>query len=106
MSEIRQALEQAIEDNKICLFVKGTKEMPRCGFSASVIEIFKQLDVPFTCVDILADPRLRPELVSISQWPTTPQIFLNGEFIGGGDIIREMFANGELRPMVEQALAS
>lgn len=104
--EIRQSIQQAIDSNKIMLFVKGSKEMPRCGFSAAVIDVFRQLDVPFECYDILPDPRIRQELTGITGWPTTPQIFIDKEFIGGGDIVREMFASGELQPMVKKALSN
>ena len=103
--ELREQLEKAIQEQKILLFVKGNKMFPRCGFSAAVIDVFNDLGVPFETVDVLEDPQIRPALVSITQWPTTPQIFIGGEFIGGGDIVREMHANGELKPLVESALA-
>ncbi len=100
----QQRLQQAIRETPILLFTKGNKMFPRCGFSAAVIDVFQQLGVPFETIDIFEDAETKPALVSITQWPTTPQVFVGGEFIGGGDIVREMFANGELKPLVESAL--
>lgn len=102
---LKQRLEEAIRAHPILLFTKGTKHFPRCGFSAAVIQLFQELQVPFETVDVLADPAIRPALVEITGWPTTPQIFLGGRFVGGGDIVRELHARGELRPLVEAALA-
>lgn len=106
MTELREKLEKAIADTPILLFTKGNKMFPRCGFSAAVIDVFQQMSVPFETIDIFEDPDIRPTLVSITDWPTTPQIFIGGEFVGGGDIVREMFASGELQPVVEKALAA
>ncbi len=93
---IRTAIEQAIADNEVILFMKGTPEAPRCGFSAKTVGILDQLGTPFAAVDILPDPRIRQELSSISNWPTIPQLFHKGELIGGCDIVTEMFETGEL----------
>ena len=106
MTELREKLEKAIADTPILLFTKGNKMFPRCGFSAAVIDVFNQMGVPYETIDIFEDPDIRPTLVSITDWPTTPQIFIGGEFVGGGDIVREMFASGELQPIVEKALAA
>lgn len=106
MTELREQLEQAIAATPILLFTKGNKMFPRCGFSAAVIDVFNQMGVPFETIDIFEDPDIRPTLVSITDWPTTPQIFIGGEFVGGGDIVREMFASGELQPVVDKALAA
>ncbi len=103
--EVRARLEQAIQQNTIMLFTKGNKTFPRCGWSKSVIEIFAGMNVPFETLDILEDPDIRPALTAISDWPTTPQIFLKGEFVGGGDVVRELHARGELEPLVRAALA-
>ncbi len=103
--EIKERLEQIIQQQPVLLFLKGNKMFPRCGFSQAVVEVFKELDVPFEAVDIFEHPGIKPALVEITQWPTTPQIFLGGEFIGGGDIVRELHAKGELKPMVEKVLA-
>ena len=104
--EIKTEIEQAIQDNKILCFIKGTKDMPRCGFSAAVIQVFTELGAPFTCYDIFGHPEVKPTLSAITGWPTTPQIFIDGEFIGGGDLVREMHAAGELQAVVDKALAA
>ncbi len=101
--EILSQLKKEIEGNKITLFTKGTVDMPMCGFSARTIAIFKELGKPFKAVDILPDPRIRQVLSSISSWPTIPQIFIDGKFVGGCDIVMEMYQKGELQPIVEEA---
>jgi monothiol glutaredoxin len=93
---IRRAIGEAIEQHKVILFMKGTPEAPACGFSARTVAILQDLDVPFAAVDILPDPRVRQELSAISNWPTIPQLFANGELIGGCDIVTEMYESGEL----------
>ena len=93
---IRQAIADAIEQNEVLLFMKGTPEAPACGFSARTVAILQSLDVPFAAVDILPDPRIRQELSAISNWPTIPQLFAGGELIGGCDIVTEMYESGEL----------
>jgi monothiol glutaredoxin len=103
--ELRARLEQAIRDHPVLLFTKGDKHFPRCGWSKSVIDIFAAMEVPFETVDILQHPDVRPTLTAITDWPTTPQIFLGGEFVGGGDLVRELHARGELEPLVRAALA-
>ena len=93
---IRDAITEAIEQHKVILFMKGTPEAPACGFSARTVAILEALDTPFAAVDILPDPRIRQELSAISDWPTIPQLFANGELIGGCDIVSEMYESGEL----------
>ena len=93
---IREAIEQAIAEHKIILFMKGTPEAPACGFSARTVAMLQALDAPFAAVDILPDPRIRQELSAISNWPTIPQLFVGGELIGGCDIVTEMYESGEL----------
>ena len=93
---IRTAIEQAIADNEVILFMKGTPDQPRCGFSARTVAVLEQLGTPYAAVDILPDPRIRQELSAISNWPTIPQLFHKGELIGGCDIVTEMFETGEL----------
>jgi monothiol glutaredoxin len=93
---IREAIEQAIGEHKVILFMKGTPEAPACGFSARTVAALQELDVPFAAVDILPDPRIRQELSAISDWPTIPQLFAHGELIGGCDIVTEMYESGEL----------
>lgn len=92
-----------ISKHKILLYIKGTKQMPQCGFSAAVVQIFSGLGKPFHTVDILANPEIRSRMEEISNWPTFPQIFINGEFVGGCDIVTEMHERGELEPLVEKA---
>lgn len=102
MSEnpLRDAISEAISDNDIILFMKGTPEAPACGFSARAVGVLQALDVSFASVDILPDPRIRQELSALSQWPTIPQLFVKGELVGGSDIILEMYESGELAELV------
>ena len=93
---IHQAIEQALGEHELILFMKGTPEQPRCGFSARTVAVLESLGTPFAAVDILPDPRIRQELSAISGWPTIPQLFHKGELIGGCDIITEMYETGEL----------
>src|SRR5437660_10902183 len=93
---IRDAIEQAITEHRVILFMKGTPEAPACGFSARTVAALQALEVPFAAVDILPDPRIRQELSAISRWPTIPQLFVGGELIGGCDIVMEMYESGEL----------
>ena len=94
--DIRDFIKQAIDENRVMLFMKGTPEAPACGFSARATAALQALEVPFAAVDILPDPRIRQELSEISQWPTIPQLFVKGELVGGSDIIMEMYESGEL----------
>jgi monothiol glutaredoxin len=93
---IRDAIQQAIDEHSVILFMKGTPEQPACGFSARTVAALQALGTPFAAVDILPDPRIREELSAISNWPTIPQLFADGELIGGCDIVTEMFESGEL----------
>ena len=93
---LRDAIAEAIQQNKVILFMKGTPDRPACGFSARTVAMLQALETPFTAVDILPDPRIRQELSAISGWPTIPQLFHKGELIGGCDIVTEMYENGEL----------
>ena len=95
-TEIREAIKQALGEHHVILFMKGTPEAPACGFSARTAAALQALDAPFAAVDVLPDPRIRQELSAISNWPTIPQLFANGELIGGCDIVTEMFESGEL----------
>src|SRR6201987_3962376 len=94
---IRDAIREAIAEHKVILFMKGTPEAPACGFSARTVAALQALDTPFAAVDILPDPRIRQELSAISNWPTIPQLFVNGELVGGCDIVVEMSESGELQ---------
>jgi monothiol glutaredoxin len=93
---IREAISQAIGEHPVILFMKGTPEAPACGFSARTVAALQSLGAPFAAVDILPDPRIRQELSAISNWPTIPQLFVEGELIGGADIVAEMYESGEL----------
>jgi monothiol glutaredoxin len=93
---IRDAIAEAISDNDVILFMKGSPDAPACGFSARTVAMLEALETPFAAVDILPDPRIRQELSALSQWPTIPQLFHRGELIGGCDIVSEMYESGEL----------
>ena len=93
---IRTAIEQAIGEHELILFMKGTPDQPRCGFSARTVAVLESLGAPFAAVDILPDPRIRQELSAVSGWPTIPQLFHKGELVGGCDIVSEMYETGEL----------
>ena len=102
MSEnpMRDAIQNAIDENHVILFMKGNPDQPACGFSARTVAVLKALDQPFAAVDILPDPRIRQELSAISNWPTIPQLFVNGELVGGCDIVMEMYESGELQQVL------
>lgn len=104
--EVKERIDNLINQNKIMVFMKGTKLMPQCGFSNNVVQILNTLGVPFQTVDILADNDIRQGIKEYSNWPTIPQIYINGQFVGGSDIMIEMYQSGELQQMVEVALAS
>lgn len=104
--ELQQRIEQTIQSNKIVVFMKGSKLMPQCGFSNNVVQILNVLGVPYETVDILQDSEIREGIKEYSKWPTIPQIYINGEFVGGSDIAIELYQSGELQQMVEVALAS
>ena len=93
---IRDAISEAIGEHEVILFMKGTPEQPRCGFSARTVAALDSLGASFAAVDILPDPRIRQELSAISNWPTIPQLFVKGELVGGCDIVTEMYESGEL----------
>ena len=93
---IRDAIQEAIDEHAVILFMKGTPEQPACGFSARTVAALQALGTPFAAVDILPDPRIREQLSAISNWPTIPQLFVGGDLIGGCDIVTEMFESGEL----------
>ena len=104
--EVKERIDDLINQNKIMVFMKGTKLMPQCGFSNNVVQILNTLGVPFQTVDILADSDIRQGIKEYSNWPTIPQVYINGQFVGGSDILIEMYQSGELQQMVEVALAS
>jgi monothiol glutaredoxin len=101
--DILEMIKKEIAGSPIVLFTKGTADMPMCGFSARTIAVFKEIGRPFKTVDVLPDPRIRQVLSAHSNWPTIPQVFIAGQFVGGCDIVTEMHEKGELRPVVEKA---
>ena len=98
--QISTAIQEAIAENDVILFMKGTPEAPRCGFSARTVAALEALGKPFAAVDILPDPRIRQELSALSNWPTIPQLFVRGELVGGADIVAEMYESGELAELL------
>ena len=102
MSAIAERIQQEITDNPVVLYMKGTAMFPQCGFSAAVAEILARLGVPFKSVDILVDPALRQGIKEFSNWPTLPQLYVKGEFVGGCDIVREMHETGELKTLLAE----
>jgi monothiol glutaredoxin len=99
-TQIRDAIKSAIDDNRVILFMKGTPEQPACGFSARTVAALQALGTPFAAVDILPHPAIRQELSALSNWPTIPQLFVDGELVGGCDIVTEMYASGELAELI------
>jgi monothiol glutaredoxin len=93
---MREAIQEAISENPVILFMKGNPDAPACGFSARTVAILQSLGAKFAAVDILPDPRIRQELSALSNWPTIPQLFVDGELVGGCDIVSEMYETGEL----------
>jgi monothiol glutaredoxin len=98
--EILDAIQSEVAGNKVFLYMKGTPDMPRCGFSNQVVQILNHLGVEYGARDILVDPRIRQVLSGWSDWPTIPQLFVDGKLVGGCDIVTEMFQEGELQPLV------
>jgi monothiol glutaredoxin len=94
---MREQIQAAIEENPVILFMKGTPDQPMCGFSARTVAILQSVGQPFAAVNVLPDPRIRQELSGLSNWPTIPQLFIDGELVGGCDIVSEMYQSGELQ---------
>ncbi len=100
--EINEKIENLIKENKVCLFMKGTPDSPQCGFSMAVSNVLKHMNINFKGINVLEDENLRQGIKDFSDWPTIPQLYLDGEFIGGCDIIKEMFETGELKKLLEK----
>ncbi|HEV8027483.1 MAG TPA: Grx4 family monothiol glutaredoxin [Stellaceae bacterium] len=98
---VTDRIKQDIADNAVLLYMKGTPVFPQCGFSAAVVQILTHLGVKFKGVDVLADPEIRQGVKEFSSWPTIPQLYVKGEFVGGCDIVREMFESGELGELLK-----
>ena len=103
MADMQEKISQEVKQHPIIMYVKGSRQMPMCGFSKAVMDVFGSLGVPFETRDVLSDPELRDGIKQFTSWPTIPQIFINGEFIGGCDIVRDLYQRGELKKMVEAA---
>ena len=105
-SSTKIRIEEMIKDNDLLVFMKGTKLMPQCGFSNNVVQVLNSLGVRFETFDVLSDMEIREGIKEFSKWPTIPQIYLKGEFLGGSDILIELYNSGELLEKIEVALAS
>ena len=102
MSDVHDRIRQDIQDNPVVLYMKGTPVFPQCGFSATVVQILSHVGVKFRGIDVLQDPSLRQGIKEFSDWPTIPQLYVKGEFVGGCDIVREMYETGELEQMLTE----
>ena len=100
--EIKEKIKNLINDNQVCLFMKGTPDAPQCGFSMAVANVLKHLNVDFKGINVLEDENLRQGIKDFSDWPTIPQLYVKQEFIGGCDIVKEMFEKGELKKLLEE----
>ena len=100
--EIKEKIQSLIEENNVCLFMKGTPDAPQCGFSMTVSNVLKHLNVNFKGINVLEDEKMRQGIKDFSDWPTIPQLYINGEFIGGCDIIKEMFEKGDLKSLLTE----
>ncbi len=105
-SSVKQRIDSLLSSSPIVVFMKGSKLMPQCGFSNNVVQILNSLGLPFETFDVLSDQEIRQGIKEYSDWPTIPQVYVNGEFIGGSDILIEMYNSGELRETLNVALAS
>jgi monothiol glutaredoxin len=106
MADVVERIENEVKNHKIVVFMKGTRHFPQCGFSAATVQVLEELGAPFETVDVLSDPELREAIKVYSNWPTIPQVYIDGRFIGGCDIIRELHESGELQTMVSAAPGS
>ncbi|UFN50654.1 Grx4 family monothiol glutaredoxin [Roseomonas sp. OT10] len=99
---VSQRIQAEIEETPVVLYMKGTPAFPQCGFSARVVQILSHVGVPFKGVNVLADPEIREGIKAFTNWPTIPQLYVKGEFVGGCDIVMEMFQSGELQSLLEE----
>jgi monothiol glutaredoxin len=104
--DINTRIKDLIAQNKVLVFMKGSKLMPQCGFSNNVVQILNMLGVTYETVDVLSDPEIRQGIKEYSDWPTIPQVYVNGEFLGGSDILIDLYQKGELQEKIEVAIAS
>jgi len=103
MADVMDEIRREVQENKVVVYMKGTPSFPMCGFSAATVELLREIGVPFKAVDILAEPAKRDAIKMFSNWPTIPQVYVDGKFVGGCDIVREMHARGELAPLLQGA---
>ena len=106
MSETLEAIAREVGENPVVIYMKGTPAFPMCGFSAATIEVLNQIGVPYKAIDILAEGDKREGVKQYTKWPTIPQVFVGGKFVGGCDIVRELHARGELEPLIRSAAAA
>ncbi|MGL4426320.1 MAG: Grx4 family monothiol glutaredoxin [Alphaproteobacteria bacterium] len=102
MSAILENIRQQVAENPVVLYMKGTPTQPQCGFSSVVVQILNQLEIAFQGINVLEDDEIRQGIKEFTNWPTVPQLYLKGEFVGGCDIVREMYQNGELRALLQE----
>ncbi len=101
MTDIQKKIKEEIDTNDVVLFMKGTADAPMCGFSSLVVTVLNKLDVKFKDINVLVDPEIRQGIKDFSDWPTIPQLYVRGEFIGGCDIVKEMYESGELQELLK-----
>ena len=107
MSDVQAQIAEEVKSNDVLLYMKGSAAFPQCGFSAVTVQILNHIGVKFKAVNVLEDPEVREGIKTFSNWPTIPQLYVKGEFVGGSDIVREMFTSGELKPFLnEQGVAT
>ena len=102
--DIVDEIAREVRENKVVIYMKGTPRFPMCGFSAATVQILGEIGVPFKAIDVLAEPEKREGIKRFSSWPTIPQVYAGGKFVGGCDIVREMHARGELAPLLRRAV--
>jgi monothiol glutaredoxin len=100
MSDVKETIRETVEQNRVVLFMKGTKNFPQCGFSARAVEVLKSCGAEFKDVNVLADPAVRQGIKEYSSWPTIPQVYIDGKFVGGSDILLELYQSGELQKLL------
>ena len=104
MTDVLDEIARELKDNKVVVYMKGTPSFPMCGFSAATVAVLREIGVPFKAIDVLAEPEKREGIKRFSSWPTIPQVYAGGKFVGGCDIVREMHARGELAPLLRAAV--
>jgi monothiol glutaredoxin len=103
MDDVLKEIEREVQENPVVVYMKGTPAFPMCGFSAATVQVLREIGVPFKAIDVLAEPDKRDGIKAFSNWPTIPQVYVKGKFIGGCDIVREMHSRGELAPLLKSA---